>query len=314
MRILFAVMLLVASCNGDGGIPDAWDGDGDNDAGDRGPVDGFRLVFEPGAQACGVFEDYRGWQKELELKGVVHFREGTVDLGTDQGSFGANLIDRVEFGPGREEPSSKGPGSFTYQFQDWGDPQNGCHHYEFRQPFDLGGQDLEIFLGVDFCLRDGVPHREEIRIGDDFSDEIYQLSGILGTGQDYQRYAPCAYRDLSLFVITAEVQGGDRAVVHKRHEIPMAGSGPGNIVFADVTVDGQQRVVDDYFSLVYAAEHHNWNETYVVLLDPPMGDVSGILLQEQNLWEAPTEMVYLGSDLAELRRRPLDSYNEVEEP
>jgi hypothetical protein len=277
-------------------------------------VEEFRLVFEPGARACGVFEDFREWQKELELKGVVHFLEGTVDLGTDQDSFGANLIDRVEFGPARDEPSPKGPGQFTYQFQDWGDLRNGCHHYEFRQLFDLGGQDLEVFLGVDFCLQDGVLHREEIRIGDDFTDEIYQLSGILGTGQDRQRYAPCAYRDLSLYIITAEVSGGDRAVLHKRHELPMAGSGPCNIVFADVTVDGQQRVVDDYFSLVYAAEHHNWNETYVVLLEPAVGDVYGILLQEQNLWEEPTEMVYLGSDFAEMRRQSLASYDEVEQP
>ena len=310
MRILFVVMLLAASCNGGGGKPDAeLDGDGGPD------VEEFRLVFETGAKACGVFEDFRGWQKELELKGVIHFLEKTVELGLEQDSFDADLIEQIEFGPGRDLPSPKGPGLFTYQFQDWGDPQNGCHHYEFTQLFDLGGRELEIYLGVDFCLQDGIPDREEIRVGNDFTGEIYQLSGALADPPpEYQRYAPCAYRDLPLFIITAEVQGGDRAVVHKRHELPMAGSGPCNIVYAEVTVDGQQRVVDDYFSLVYAAEHHNWNETYVVLLDPAVGDVSAILLQEQNLWEEPTEMVYLGSDLAELRRRSLVNYDEVEQP
>lgn len=317
MRLFLALGILAAACGGNGGRPDgALDGIAED--ADAGPVEGFRLVFEPGARACGVFEDYRPWQKELELKGVVHFREGVVGLEEDRDSFEADLIDRVEFGPAQEVPPPKGAGVFTHEFRDWGDPQNGCHHYEFRQLFDLGDQDLEILLGVDFCLQDGVPSREEIRIGDDFTSLIYQLSGVVGDGQDYpnqhQRYAPCAYRDLSLFVITAEVQGGDRARLHKRHEIPMAGSGPCNIVYADVTVDGQQREMDDYFYLVYAAEHHNWNETCVVLLDPPVGDVSGILLQEHNLWEEPTEMVYLGSDLMELRRRPLVSYEEVEEP
>ena len=236
----------------------------------------------------------------------------------DQDTFEAELVEKLEFGPARTVPVAKGPGQFTHEFQEWGDPPNGCHHYEFRQLFDLGGEDFELFMGVDFCLDNGVPYREEIRVGDDFCKEIYQLSGVLGDGQDYpnqhQRYAPCAYRDLSLFIITAEVQGGDRAVLHKRHEIPMAGSGPCNIVYADVSVDGQRREVDDYFSLVYAAEHHNWNETYVVLLDPPVGAVHGIMLQEHDLWEEPAEMVYLGVDLSELRRRDLQSYDEVEQP
>jgi len=140
---------------------------------------------------------------------------------------------------------------------------------------------------------------------------------VVGDGSDYpnqhQRYAPCEYRDLPLYVITAEVQGGDRAVLHKRHQIPVAASGPCNIVYADVIVDGQPREVDDYFLLVYAAQHHNWNEEYVVLLDPPVGDVHAILLREHDLWQPPEKMIYLGAAYQELRQRDLQSYGEVEQ-
>lgn len=316
-RVVLVLAVVAAACNGNGQKPEGGvDGDG-VDAGDNGTTEEFRLVFAEGARACGVFEDYRSWEKELELKGELHFRSGTVDLPVYQQSFTADLIEEVEFGPGRVVPAPKGPGAFTYEFQDWGDPQNGCHHYEFRQSFDLEGENFEILMGVDFCLNDGVPFREEIQIDDDFSDEIYQLSGVVGDGSDYpnqhQRYAPCEYRDLALFVITAEVQGGDRAVLHKRHEIPMAGSGPCNIVYADVIVDGQPREVADYFQLVYAAEHHNWNEEYVVVLDPPVGDVHAILLQEHDLWQPPDQMIYLGDAFQEIRRRDLQSYSEVEQ-
>jgi hypothetical protein len=309
-RAVLILALVAAACNGGGQKPDGADGDG-VDAGDNGTTEEFRLVFSEGARACGVFVDYRPWQEELELLGMLHFRPQTVSLPIDQASFVADLIEEVEFGPGRVVPAPKGPGAFDYEFQDWGDPQNGCHHYEFRQSFDLEGWDFWIIMGVDFCLNDGIPFREEIQIGEDFSDQIYQLSGVVA--DQHQRYAPCEYRDLTLFIITAEVQGGDRAVLHKRHEIPMAGSGPCNIVHAEVIVDGQSRAVDDYFLLVYAAEHHNWNENYAVLLDPPVGEVHAVLLQEHNLWQPPEQMIYLDADLQEIRRTDLQSYDEVEQ-
>ena len=56
MRLAFLLLGVIAvACNGNGGKPDA-DLDGDA-GGDYEPVEGFRLVFEEGARACGVFED-----------------------------------------------------------------------------------------------------------------------------------------------------------------------------------------------------------------------------------------------------------------
>jgi hypothetical protein len=89
------------------------------------------------------------------------------------------------------------------------------------------------------------------------------------------------------------------------------GSMPANLESAQATVSSTTRSTDDYFSLVYSADHHNWNEGYTVLLRPPVGDVFGLVLIDAGLNDDPVEMLYLGSDLTELRREPLSSYQEV---
>ena len=49
---------------------------------------------------------------------------------------------------------------------------------------------------------------------------------------------------------------------------------------ADISLGGDGQMVDDYWRLVYSADHHNWNRRFRVLLDPPLGEVSSVELHE----------------------------------
>ena len=130
-----------------------------------------------------------------------------------------------------------------------------------------------------------------------------------------QVYDSCDYGHYTLYIITAEAESGDRVVFHKRMYSPdfRGGSMPANLESAQATVNGSTRSADDYFSLVYSADHHNWDEGYTVLLRPPIGDVHGLVLIDAGPNDDPVEMLYLGSDLTEIRTSPLVSYAEVKQ-
>jgi hypothetical protein len=114
--------------------------------------------------------------------------------------------------------------------------------------------------------------------------------------------------------ITARADNEDSVLLLKRWDWPVdvvAGSQRANLVHARVTLSGDTREVSDYFSLVYAADQHNFNEAYLVLLDPPIGSAHGIVLEEVNIWDPPTHLVYLDEDLQESRRVLLEDFEEV---
>jgi hypothetical protein len=124
-------------------------------------------------------------------------------------------------------------------------------------------------------------------------DEMMQLSSCTAEGFEPWR-------------ITATMPGGDGFTVDFRYEPPAAGSGPLFPTRAQVTLGGQTTTVDDYLRLVYAGEHHNWNNQYWVLFEPPVTyaghAVHGLWIDEEP-YQTQLEAAYtLDASLA-----PLDS-------
>jgi hypothetical protein len=160
------------------------------------------------------------------------------------------------------------------------------------------------------------PVRWEFRIDPAFGAD-FQPMGILGDGSDYltevQLFGSCSYPDLPLWVIQAEMEGGDTVTLHKRYQEPGGGSGPAVIVWAEVALDGVVHTTEDPFQLVYAAFHHNFDQDYLVILDPPHDDVHAVLFEHVWEWQAPTDMIYLDQGMSELRRAAVIQYSEVEQ-
>lgn len=313
--LLAPAVLLLPTCNGGQQAADAGsDADAGADQGDGYHPAQFVLEIEPDARACGLFHQFRTWQQEIALLGCVTFRAGSLELPADVDTFDADLVDRIAFGPDRVEPVPAGPGGFVHAFEHGGDPRNGCHRYTFQQAFAIDDLPYNLEMRLSFCLQDGVAGKTSVRIDEDFSPEIDGMTARLGDGADvetqWQFFGPCLYLDLPRYQVTAEVEGGDRMVLEKRLAMSVAGTGPANITSAEVDIEGTTRATDDYFHLVYAADHHNWNERFVVLLEPPIGDVHGLLLARYDYWQDPIELVYLDAELGELARKPLTLYRE----
>jgi len=320
--ILFIMVLATQGCtsgggDGDGGLPDGNNGgDGDGYTVQCSQEDVYCIVIEAGAQACGVFQDNRTWEVELSNLARVHFNVGETFLPEDLTDMQADLVDRVEFGPDAAGLTPVGPGLITRTFSSVPNPpESGYQTYEYVQSFQGGSFELTLSMHTDYWVEGGVPQRRATRIGARFSEYMY-LTSLVGIDPNdnlkRQVYDSCDYSHYTRYIITAEAENGDRVAFHKRMYSPdiSGGSMPANLESAQATVDGTTRSTEDYFSLVYSADHHNWNEGYTVLLRPPVGDVFGLVLIDSGYNDDPVEMLYLGSGLTEIRTSPLVTYTE----
>ena len=318
------LVLLVAGCSSGGGNPDGGPPDGSEDGGDGYTVtcsqeDVYCIVIEAGAQACGVFQDNRPWSVELANLARVHFKQGETLLPEDLDDMEADLVDRVEFGPDATALTPVGPGLITRTFNPIPNPpDSGYQSYDYVQRFQGGPEELTLSMRTDFWVEGGVPQRRGTRIGARFSQFVY-MNSRLGVdpndSEKTQTYDSCDYSHYTLYILTAEAENGDRVVFDKRMYSPdiRGGSMPANLEAAEATVAGTTRSTTDYFNLVYSAVHHNWDEGYTVILRPPVGDVFGLVLVDAGLNDDPVEMLYLGSDLTQIRTSPLTSYSDVKQ-
>ncbi len=341
IRLLFLLFtaVLIACCNGSGGgdggdgYADAEDGGDDGgdgyadaeDGGDR-PGEPFKLVFEEGAQACAQFSEKRTAAQELFLRGRLVFKPQTLELPRDADSFQADIVEELYVtGPDPVEAQPDGPGEILHEFETglWGH----CHHYTFTQLYHAGARPVAVSAQFSFCKKNNVTDPEELHFDEDnpgeeprgyVEDTQVVILGFLDNGEDYftekQFYRSCTYATLPSFAITVELEGGDRIVLSKRYLKPLMASGPAAITRAQVDLDGQQRTVEDYFHLAYAADLHNYNERYLVVLDPPVGDFHAVHFEETNQNDPPAVVDLLDADLAAIGQRNVTGYTDEEVP
>ena len=321
--------LLLASCNGSGKDNDGGDGytDGDGvDGGGDDPGEPFKLVFENGSQACAQFSEHRTAAQELALRGRIVFKPGTVPLPRDVDSFDADIIQELYVtGPNPVSAQPQDAGEILHEFESalWGH----CHYYTFTQPHRAGTRPVVIQAVFSFCKKNNVVDPEELVFDQDnpgeepqgyVEDTQVKITGLLDNGEDYftekQFYRSCTLEAAPLCSITVDLEGGDQIVLSKRYLKPLMASGPAAVTRAEIDLDGQQRTVEDYFQTAYAADLHNYNERYLVVLDPPIGNVHGVQFEETNQNDPPTVVDLLDADLAPAGQRNVTGYVDEEAP
>lgn len=328
----------LAACNGSGGDGDGGDGytdaNGINDGGDPGtdraadgdPGEPFKLVFAEGAQACAQFSEYRTAAQELSLRGRMAFRPGTLELPRDADRFEADIIQKLHItGPDPVPAQPEGAGEILHEFETalWGH----CHRYTFTQPHRAGTRPVVVRAEFSFCKKNNATDPEELHFDADnpgeeprgyVEDTQVHILGLLDNGEDYltekQFYRSCTYATLPLFKITIDLEGGDRIVLLKRYLKPLMASGPAAVTRAEVDLDSEQRVVEDYFELAYAADLHNYNERYLVILDPPIGNIHAVAFEETNQNDPPAVVDLLDAGLSAIGQRHVTGYSDEEAP
>ena len=105
-------------------------------------------------------------------------------------------------------------------------------------------------------------------LGDHFGA---MLGDPAATTQDVlTQLGSCTSESLEPWRVRGALADGGGFQIAYRYQPPFAGSGPLFPTRGEVTLGGQTAVVDDYFRLVYAGEHHNWNNQYWVLFATPV--------------------------------------------
>ena len=273
----------------------------------------FVLEIPAGTVLCGVFAEAgirRGPREEYDLKTRVRLWEGSVLLPTENETFGAELIEEVVFGQERAvaEPQEAGtfrvvriPGEVT------------VYRFTYRQPYTLpDGRllELEVASPLVFRARGDEPLEESQSLTEDFFVALKgrEPLGAALDGAPLVKYGSCTYDSLPLWGIEAELEDGTRLRLEERFEEAesLFETAPASVVRAEVSLASEdgERVVTDYFHLVYSASRHNRLVNYWIILDPPValrdggGAVHAVELRapEESLDRPQPQAAYLGAD------------------
>jgi hypothetical protein len=325
LLLLGALSLCAFSgCGGSNGSPDGnnLDDGRDGSGHDFDPGQGFPVEVPVGAKACSVFYEGRSALVEYHLRAQAAFRAGSYTLPKDKGqSFDLDLIESVTFGPDRVPATRVSVGSCRYSYE--GDALNGAHRWDCGFEWTAGATPIHLVWKPEVWVTDGQPYQDRFVFDEEYLSYPVLTGGIDDAVDpaDLMQFASCTYARAPNYRLKFTWANGDSTFLDERiWNTPLFGyvgeTTPANLVRAEVMIAGSSRVETDYFKLVYAGGHHNWFEKYLVILDPPMGDVHAVYCEDTGDYgmDAPKEQLYLGADLDilnPLRRSTLD-HNQVE--
>jgi len=292
------------------------------------PTTPLILEVPSNTRLCGVFRENRALSMEHDLLAMIELEPGEYDLHREQDSFPLDIIRAFWFGPDRNQAIAEQAGICYHEkgkksVYIW-------HRYLFEQTFKIGTDSVRLALPISFTFKNNNFSMDRFVL-DEKTITYPVMEGFLGYGQEESEllhFASCSYRLLDSMVYKFQWQNNDMTVFEQKGINPLAKPAimsigytgvtvPANFVKASVVISGNDREEDDYFKLVYAADHHNWNAEFLMILDPPQEGVYGLYLNwgdNQNL-TPPQELYYLGFDLDPdnaVRRSKLSSY-EIQE-
>ncbi|MDQ3365888.1 MAG: hypothetical protein M3680_10715 [Myxococcota bacterium] len=261
---------------------------------------------------CGQFLEGRTLAVEHARKARLAAIPGTYELPRTVGTHAVPaLMGTGELGPSRVAITPIA-GSARYEIR----ISNGYTSRSYRQAFRAGTQTLQLEWSVAIPEAGGgfqlaEPHvqgRVQAFAAPDGSDDY----------DDLIKFSSCAPTNLDAFRVRGTLPAGDGFSIALRHQVPDVGSGPLFVTRGEVTLGGQTAVVDDYVRLVYAGEHHNWNNQYWVLFDAPLTyaghPVYGLWVDEEDYTSTLEAAWTLGPNRQPLDALPVTDYRMEEVP
>ncbi len=273
-------------------------------------VNSLKLNIPEDTVVCGVFQEGRTLREEYELLSMIYFLPGLYEIPLITGSHPLNLIQRFEFGPERRIAEPMGQGSVQVEITD-GIQANARLKYE--QDFDVDGTVISLLIdNLWITINDGQPEKEELIFNEPFlSLDLYMLAQMkVGFKTVFLKFASVGYDSLPLYRLSLSLEAGQSIQLYQRWLPPLAGSGPANLVFAMGDIHEGTTIQTDYWSLVYAAEHHNWNERFWMLFDSPMDGAYGIAVLTED-FPSRAEVYTLDENFEPLRQIEVLSFEKV---
>jgi hypothetical protein len=258
------------------------------------------VVVPAETPVCGAFAEGRSIQAEHASQVRLRMAAGEWKLpAAGDAPVAATLFLGGEYGPDRVALVPEGAGEWTH------DRAGGSPRHAYAQTLRAGADVIDVRWELYLGDGPGV----QVTVAEPWLTESFFASGAKNGGEvypdDHLQLGSCTRPSLDLYRATGTLAGGDGFTIDVRYRIPGAGSGPLAPVAADVTLGGASVHVEDYFQLVYAGEHHNWNNQYWVLFAEPLTyaghPVRGLWIDEAAYTCCPVDGIYtLGEDLAAL--------------
>lgn len=149
---------------------------------------------------------------------------------------------------------------------------------------------------------------EQIVIGQDYGAALLvQVSGAVNAGDVAGPGDLCGSTGAMTF--TGTTADGDRVASQLTYAQSCGISGNTTcyrLVRMELELGGTSHVITDPLQLVYSAQHHNFDQRFLGVLDEPVDGAFAILVEEPP-WDATTQpgyVVRLGAALEELSRTP----------
>lgn len=281
--------------------------------------DDFWLLVPKGTMVCGttlyagIFDIYR-------TRTRISLNEGTYRLHKDQASFSLELIQKLEFGPDKEELVPYGPGAFTRQIE--GTNRDGFYRYEYRQLFNLNGEPYELVYQIRFLVENGIAVNPLMVFDEEYVSRVegysfFDMVGNFSPGGS-QRYTTCKgdlYRRIHHEVSLAN---GDLFRIEQRmHRIEDGNACmercPATIVWAVFQSGSEAREVSDAFRLAYLDGQHNWWQEFLVVFDQPVSSVYGVYMKEEEIGKRALSVQYLDVNLQTTEEISISDYKIAEE-
>lgn len=272
-----------------------------------------KLIIPENTVMAGVFVDGRSLADEYNALSILHLKAGEYDLPTQVSELDLNIIDHIEYTPEKLllTPSSSGRMAIDI-FQ-----EAQLIQFFYEQAFSLpDGRTLNLTLrNLRFQHEPGAPAPVDFILTEDFiSSEFIYAQGLPDDGDynDMLQFRSLTYKTIPLYKHTLELSDGSRIELYRRYLIPFAASGPANLVYAVVNHQGQTVHQNDYWKLVYAAVHHNWDEKYRVILNAPIGEIHGFDVETFTFDQQMPKVYPLDTNLNRMQELSVQNYTEEE--
>ncbi len=250
------------------------------------PAQAMLVTIPKGAALCSGFSEGRTWQQELAVVGQIQLAAPALRLPRAMGTtkvphfVGALLHgpDRLRFTPigteAQREVKRRAGWRYDYTIDLAGPVQPAKLTLSIELDNKLTSYPPSLSLHAKPTAELELTVAAELELGSG-GQEVTQRYGLCELGAPEE-------------TIDASTAGGDRV----RLELDV---GPGHwlpscfasgmtaclhLTRAEVTLGQERQRITDRFRLVYAGDHHNWYDKYLILLDPPLSATAALLIEE----------------------------------
>lgn len=270
----------------------------------------LNLRIPEGTSVAGVFQEGRSLQDEYDLSSMIFFTPGVYNIPLIPGIYPLDLIQSFEFGPDHLTAKAINSGTVTVKISA-GNPAS--RDFRFEQNFDANGTMISIFIDNLWCnVVDGKPDVEEIVFDEPFLSKKLYMMGQIKTAYQFifLKFASIGYESLPLYKLELILENNQSIELYQRWQPALAGTGPAKLVLAIADIQGNKIIQNNYWKLIYSAEHHNWNEKFWILFDKPIGEAYGIAVITED-YPSSVEVYTLDKNLEQLTPINVVSYNKT---